>query len=154
MVILGKKGLSGVLKILLDLIFYAGILLAGGLWFVMKFIFDHYYIRLSWYYFSFLYVIFMISGILGLFIVNEVRRIFKALNDQNPFSPRNVKSLKKIAWLSFGICSVYIAKSIWDFSIQTVLVTLIFFLAGLFMLVLSEVFMQAVEAKMENDLTI
>ena len=154
MIILGKKGLSGILKILLDIIFYAGILMAGGLWFVMNYIFDHYYIRLTLRYFTFLYVIFMITGILGLFIVYEVRRIFKSLNDQNPFSRGNVKSLKRIAWFSFGICVLYTVKSIWDFSFQTVLVTVVFLIAGLFMLVLSEVFRQAVEAKIENDLTI
>jgi hypothetical protein len=154
MVILGKKGLSGILKFLLDISFFGGIVLAVGLWIFIVPIHDYYYLADQWNYFSIQFATFMAAGTLGLFIVNDVRRIFRSINDHTPFSRENEKALKRIAYFCFAIAAVFVIKTIFGYSVLSVLFLIVFILAGLFMIVLSEVFREAVDAKIENDLTI
>lgn len=153
MVIIGKKGLSGIVKRLLDLIFLGGIgifiSLPWSLPWYMKTIYrdsnENYYFLLG-----FLYI----SGFVCLVLVNEVRKIFKTLNRRNPFMMDNVKSLHRIAVACFIIAAAYIVKIFFYNSVLTMIITMVFIIAGLFSIVLAEVFRQAVEVKEENDLTI
>lgn len=153
MVIIGQKGLSGVVKRLLDLIFLGGvgiyISLPWSLPWYMKTIYrdssENYYFLLG-----FLYI----SGLVCLVLVNEVRKIFKTLNRRNPFMMDNVKSLNRIAVACFIIAAAYIVKIFFYNSVLTMIITMVFIIAGLFSIVLAEVFRQAVEVKEENDLTI
>lgn len=153
MVIIGEKGLSGIVKRLLDLIFLGGIgifiSLPWSLPWYMETIYrdsnENYYFLLG-----FLYI----SGFVCLVLVNEVRKIFKTLNRRNPFMMDNVKSLNRIAVSCFLIAAAYVVKIFFYNSVLTVILTMVFIIAGLFSIVLAEVFRQAVEVKEENDLTI
>ena len=66
----------------------------------------------------------------------------------------NVKSLKRIAVSSFIIAAAYIIKIFTFHSFLTVILAMVFVIAGFFSIILAEVFRQAVAVKEENELTI
>ena len=66
----------------------------------------------------------------------------------------NVKSLNRIGWSCFIIAAAYILKIFFYNSVLTVIITMVFIIAGLLSIVLAEVFRQAIAVKEENDLTI
>jgi hypothetical protein len=153
MIILGEKGLSGYIKKLLILV------LAGGLCIILSLPYS-----LNWYIndlrnynpeiYYFLLGFLYYTGILCLWIVFEMNKIFKTLNRKNPFMMDNVISLRKMSLAAFLITAAYIIKIIFYNSFLTIIITMIFIIAGLFLIILAEVFKQAVEFKEENDLTI
>ena len=56
--------------------------------------------------------------------------------------------------LSFIICGITLVRLVFVITPATLIIILVFFIAGLFSIVLSQVFAQAVSYKEENDLTI
>lgn len=151
--IIDKRGLSGYVNILLHLVFAGGL----GIMLTLPFLLDWYFGRL---YFpaqrSFYFLLFFLyfTGAFCLWIVFEMIRIFKTLNRKNPFMMDNVTSLRRMAFAAFVIAAAYLLKIILFNSFLTMIITMIFIIAGLFLVILSEVFKQAVEFKEENDLTI
>jgi hypothetical protein len=162
MLILDEKGLSGIVKRFLDLIYIGGIAITLTLpislkWyldFILSGIGEGYFMtgRRERYYF--LLVFLFITGVLALIIVNEIRKIFKTLNKKNPFIMDNAISLKRVAVSSFLISFAYVIKIIFYNSFFTIIIAMIFVIAGLFSIILAEVFRQAAVVKQENDLTI
>ena len=151
MQILDEKGLSGMVKRLLDLIFLGGAAVILGLPFFVKWYADLMHEATSfWFLLPFLYV----TGLLAFLIVYEIRRIFKTLNRRNPFKMDNVNSLKRMAFASFGIAAAYVVKIILFNSFLTIVLAMAFVIVGLFCIILAEVFHQAVTVKEENDLTV
>lgn len=153
MVILGERGLSGLVKWILDFIFLGGlgiyITLPVALKWYMNTIYrtntENYYFLLG-----FLYL----TGIVCLGLVYEMRKIFKTLNRKNPFMLDNVKSLNRVGVACFIIAAAYIIKIFCYNSVLTAIIAMVFIIAGLFAVVLAEVFRQAVTVKEENDLTV
>lgn len=153
MMIIGEKGLSGFVKLLMDVVFWGGI----GIYALVPLV-------LNWYFemtsrednenYYFLLIFLYVTGFFALMILNETRKIFKTLNRHNPFMMDNVKSLKRVSIACFVISAAYIVKMIFYNSIFTMIVMMGFIIAGLFAVIISEVFKQAVEVKEENDLTI
>jgi hypothetical protein len=66
----------------------------------------------------------------------------------------NVKSLRMISIMCYAISVCFIVKIIFYNSFLTIIIAMMFIIAGLFCTILSEVFRQAVIVKEENDLTI
>ena len=151
--ILDDKGLSGVVKRFLDVVFIGGI----GIFIALPYITKWYLEKLGdvtsekyWFLLPFLYI----TGFLALLIVNELRRIFGTLNKRNPFTMRNVTSLRRMAIASLLISAAYIVKIFLFNSFLTIILAMVFVIAGLFCIILAEVFRQAVIVKEENDLTV
>jgi hypothetical protein len=98
----------------------------------------------------------LVSGILSVYILWELRRIFRTLvnRESNPFIASNVSSLRRIAAASAAISITYVLKCLYWFTMATGIIIIIFALAALFCLVLADVFEQAVFYKQENDLTV
>lgn len=153
MVILDEKGLSGMVKKLLDTVLWGGIAIYIGLPFLLRWYMDKIYI-ISGENYAFLMIILYITGLPALSIVRDLREIFRTINRHNPFMMDNVHSLRRIAAASFVISFAYIFKIIFYNSFLTIIITMLFVIAGLFSVILAEVFKQAVEVKEENDLTI
>ncbi|MDP4159754.1 MAG: DUF2975 domain-containing protein [Bacillota bacterium] len=153
MVILDEKGLSGLVKRILDMVFLGGLGILITLPFVLKWYMNALYLTTSENY-NFLLGFLYITGIVCLGLVNEIRKIFKTLNRRNPFMMDNVKSLNRVGWACFIIAAAYILKIFLYNSVLTAIITMVFIIAGLFSIVLAEVFRQAIEVKEENDLTI
>lgn len=161
MKILSDHGLSGCVKILLDLAFFGGLLIYITLPFCLK---DYLNLisldRNKSYYSSgnenyyFLLVLLYITGFFCLVLVFEMIKIFKTINNRNPFQMNNSRSLRKISACSFAIAAAYIVKIFIYNSFLTIIIAMVFILAGLFTIILAELFKQAVIYKEENDLTI
>ena len=152
--IVGQKSLSSFVKSMLDLILIGGV----GIFLTLP-------VSLKWYsaitfenissdIYWFLLVLLYVTGAFAIFIVYEIRRIFKSLDGNNPFIMENVKSLNKMGVYSFLISLCYTSKIIFFNSIATMIIVMIFVIAGFFSIILAEVFRQAVETKQENDLTV
>ncbi|NLL06505.1 MAG: DUF2975 domain-containing protein [Clostridiaceae bacterium] len=153
MQVLGEKGLSGAVKLLLDGVFIGGLAVFVSLPLSLKLAFDLIKSTFDENYY-FLLVFFYLTGIFALKLVYEIRKIFKNLNKRNPFIIDNVKSLKSMSFSSFVISAAYGVKIVFYPSILTITLAMVFVILGLFLIVLAEVFHQAVIVKEENDLTI
>jgi len=102
-----------------------------------------------------------------IFILYSLRRILKSVIKEGPFNRNNVKSLKNISYSCFFITICYLINFFYNnqyksFSvinidssgIHTDTEFLIFFFAGCLILILAQVYKQAVEVKEENDYTV
>lgn len=96
----------------------------------------------------------LMSGFASVFIMYQLKCIFKTLIDDNPFVMDNAVSLRKIAAASFIIAVIYVVKAFMLFTPATFVIIVIFVTAGLFCLTLMSVFTAAVRFKEENSLTI
>ncbi|MDP4180100.1 MAG: DUF2975 domain-containing protein [Bacillota bacterium] len=152
MAILDEKGLSGLVKLFLDLVFIGGIGILISLPVTLRWCFDH--IRLEGENYYFALGLLYLTGIMCLVILFEMKRIFKALNKRDPFIIGNVKSLNRISLMSYLISVCYLIKIVLYNSFLTIIIAMVFIIAGLFCTILAEVFRQAVIVKEENDLTI
>ncbi|MCL2838606.1 MAG: DUF2975 domain-containing protein [Oscillospiraceae bacterium] len=150
-----------VTKIVVDIMFYGGILaclatpwivvhlfglteiyLAQGCVFAISSTFIH------------LTAIFFLSGVCGVYILWQFKKLFKTLLGGNPFVPANVNCFRKIAVASLIIAILFAIRCIIYFTFASAVVVVIFALATLFCLTLKDLFKQAVDHKQENDLTV
>lgn len=156
MKIISKKGVSGLVELMLTVILWSGFTIWLTIpWSLTRLIpiFKPFQEFNTTYRF-FITAILYITGIPSLCIVYEIRQCFKSVNDNNPFIYRNVKSLNRIGYLSFFIAICYIIKIFIYPTILTIVISMIFVIAGFFGIVLAEVFRLATVTKEENDLTI
>lgn len=113
-------------------------------------------------------ILILTIGIISTFlIVFDLKKILKTIIKSNPFVLSNVKSLYKISVECFIITGCYLANILFNFKnhiykfiyvdsnfIHTDTEPIIFFLAGIFILILAAVFKEAIKYKEENDYTI
>lgn len=139
-------------KRLLDVMYYVGILLTITIpiifLYVGKFIpvFQTYYLIQC--------ILYMLSGVFCLKIVYELRSMFITVLMEEPFVDKNVKSLKVMGKCSFIIALLSVVRLPLSPTPATVVIILVFSIAGLFSIVLCQVFEKAIQYKLENDLTI
>lgn len=139
-------------KRLLDLMFYTGILLTLSIPFLFRWVgrflesFRRYYLPQT--------ILYMLSGVLCLLIVRELRRMFSTVLADNAFVAENAHSLKRMGKCSFFIALLSLIRIFYAPTPATVVIILVFAIAGLFCIVLCQVFEKAVQYKEENDLTI
>ena len=153
MKILDERGLSGIVKRFLDLILLGGIAIVLALPVLLNWYMDFlqgYISEKYWFLLPFLYI----TGALAILIVNELRRIFKTLNRRDPFRRDNVKSFERLSACCFAIAFFYCVKIFVFNSFLTIILFMVFIIGGFFLLILAEIFRQAVAVKEENDLTI
>lgn len=96
----------------------------------------------------------LLSGAASVYIMYQLKRIFKTVTQNDPFVIENAVALKKISAASFIIAGIYIIKAFLLFTPATFVIILIFIIARLFCLTLMNVFTAAVNFKEENSLTI
>ncbi len=99
-------------------------------------------------------VLFSASGIMSALILRELRHIFKTVLDNDCFVMTNVDSLRRMASCAFGIAILSAVRLIFVITPATFVIIIVFFIAGLFSITLSQVFEKAVTYKQENDFTI
>ena len=139
-------------KYLLDAMFYIGIVLTAAIP-VLFYIFGKYIAAFRQYY-LFQCVIYMASGVMALVIVRELRKMFLTVLADNPFVMENADSLKKMGKCSFFIALLSLIRFPVSLTPATAVIIIVFTIAGLFSVVLCQVFEKAVQYKLENDLTI
>ena len=112
-------------------------------------------------------ILFFIGTSSLVFILYSLRKILKSLIKAGPFNVGIVKSLKNIALSCFTITICYLINFFYNnqfksfrlieidpTGIHTDTEFLIFFFAGCFVLILAQIYKQAVEVKEENDFTV
>ncbi len=147
-----KRVLTRGVKVLLDFMFYAGMLVTASLPFSIRWI-SRYYAPLDEHYEETV-IIYFVLGVSALVLIRELRRIFRTVLDEDCFVMENVVSLRKMGNWSFFIAGMSVVRSIVYMTIAMFVVILVFVIAGLFSKVLAMVFEEAVRYKEENDLTI
>lgn len=148
----GEK-LIRITKILLDVMFYSGIIVIVTLPLTLKYAGSHYSRAFQEYYILML-VIFALSGVCGVVIVGQLRKMMRTVVRKNCFVYENVKSLEVMGITSAVIVILFFIKCFFLPTPATFIIVLTFFIAGLFSKVLSFVFQEAIRYKEENDLTI
>lgn len=147
-----KLDLAKWTKLLLDFMFYCGIVVTVTLPFTLNFAGRYYEpVRKSY---EESVIIYFVLGIAALVLVGELRKIFKTVLAEDCFVEENVRSLRKMGNWSFFIAVMSIVRCIVYVTIAMGVVILVFIIAGLFSKVLAMVFEEAVRYKEENDLTI
>ena len=99
-------------------------------------------------------IILFISGLCALYILWQLRILFKSLTDGNPFTKANVSCFRKCAVASFLIALTSVIRIILWWTMAASVIVLVFGMLSLFCLTLKDVFKQAVAYKEENDGTI
>jgi hypothetical protein len=150
-----KTGLFRYMKVTLDVLLILGIFIVIALPFVVHWLPNDLFNR---YFFSnselFSTVFIEVCGILFWVVINEIRKIFKSLDEDEPFVSHNVLHLTRCAWLFLILSALFVLKTIVDFTLLSPVMMIALFIAGLFCRVLAEVFDKAIKVKNENDLTI
>ncbi len=140
-------------KLILDIMFFTGIIVLLTLPIWLRFAGTHYSKDIEIHYLAML-IVFAVSGLNGILIVNELRKMMKTVLEANCFVEDNVKSLRRMARYSLVISIFFFIKVLLVPTPATLIIILVFFIAALFSVVLSCVFQEAVNYKDENDLTI
>ena len=152
--VLGKNGIGKFLKIFLIILFIFMIP-----WIILSpFLLHH--TRKVMYSMLIIYP----NGVLLLEIVYEFIKLFKSLEDSNPFNYLNVKTLNQTSLLSFIICilwfidlllMVFIIKNYYiNYIIVLAFLAFLFLGVSISLYILAELFRKATIYKEENDLTI
>ncbi len=96
-------------------------------------------------------------GICCLYIVFEVTKVFTSISNGDPFVTSNEVALKKIAVTCEVIALSLFIKTTLDYTVfftSSIIIMLVFLIAGLCAYVFSQLFKQSVFLKEENDMTI
>lgn len=147
-----RLNVTKITKWILDFMFYAGIAVLLTLPFSLKLIgnyFPHYQI-----FYVPMLILFAVSGVFAILIIRELRQMFETVLREDCFVKRNVRSLKHMGSYSFCIALISVCRLMIVITPATLVIILVFVIAGLFSYVLASVFDQAITYKLENDLTI
>lgn len=147
-----KNVMHRITKILVDIMFYLGIICVIAVPFLSDFISRLYgcgeYTKIP------MTVVLAASGILAVYILFNLKSMYKTLLSGNPFILENVLHFKKMAVSCILISAIYLIKCIFMFTIATLIIIIVFAIGSLFCLTLMDLFAQAIDFKEENDLTI
>lgn len=99
-------------------------------------------------------ILLMGAGVFSLLILWELHKMMGTVLRGDSFVEANVLSLRKMGIYAFLVAALMAGWCALFFTMTSLVVVLVFFIAGLFSLVLARVFGQAVAYKQENDLTI
>ena len=135
-------------KHLLDGMFGLGVLLTASIPIFFSWV-GKYFINFRIYYIP-LTILYVLSGILCLMILWQLRHMFDTVLADDA----NTISLQKMPRYSLFISLLSALRLPFSPTPATVFIMIVFFIAALFSMVLSQVFAKAVQYKKENDLTI
>lgn len=138
-------------KIAVDILFYLSIICTA----LVPFIADPFFI---WFvgevYLKLFTACVALSGLCCVYILFNLKQMYSSLLVGNPFIDKNVGHLRKMAVACAVIAAIYLVKCIFLFTIATVIIVFIFIVGTLFCLTLKDLFKQAINYKLENELTI
>ena len=139
----GKKSLSFYMKLLLIVIMAITAAVVAALPWVVEM-----YLKIDYGIYNsqartVLLIVLYPCGICAFFVENELRRIFKTLEDMNPFIEANVKSLNRMGFLMVVVFAMFIVKIALLNTIMTMISAFAFIILAIFCFVLADVFRQA-----------
>lgn len=114
------------------------------------------------------YIMIIITGLIALFIIYQFIKIFKNLKSNILFSEDNAKRLNTVSSSCFIISVLYLIIAIFIFLIMSrlmeefiyyvfifsIMLMVIFFVVGIGIKILREIYIKAIKYKEENDFTI
>lgn len=139
-------------KVLLDVMYYIGMVVTIGIPVMFHYVgryieaFQRFYVAQC--------VLYMLSGVFCLKIVHELRKMFITVLNEDAFVDENARSLKIMGKCAFITALLSVARLPLAPTPATVVIIIVFSIAGLFSIVLCQVFEKAIQFKLENDLTI
>jgi hypothetical protein len=139
-------------KICIDILFYVGIICCVMIPFSSKWLTSYFYVVNEQA--TFVKAILLSSGAAVVYILWQMKVIFRTLMQGNPFIHANVSCLRKIAVSCMVISIIYFVKMIFMPTISTIVIAAIFVVACLLCLTLKDLFKQSIYYKDENDLTV
>jgi len=146
------RAIHYVTKILLDIMFYGGIVACIVLPFVLPMLMAFLGVSMQ---FRVAYTLILLSsGMCSVYIVYQLKRIFQTLLGRNPFVMQNVSCLRKCAVASALIALVFAIRLYLWFTIASSIIVVIFSLLSLFSITIKDLFKQAVAYKEETDWTV
>lgn len=140
-------------KLILDFMFFSGIMVVVTLPWTLNLAGRYYDAVILEQYVPMLLTL-AVSGIFGILIVSQLRKMMETVVNGSCFVYENVKSLRLMTRFSLYITAAFLLEMFFVPTIAAVVIAVIFFVAALFSQVLSQVFGEAVRYKEENDLTI
>jgi hypothetical protein len=132
--------------------FYAGILACAALPFLLPVIVET--LEYPSYRVNLYTAVLLPSGICTVYILYQLKAMFKTLVGGEPFVEKNVSCLRKCGMASFALAVIFLIRIILEFTVTSVFIIAIFAVLGLFSLTLKDLFKQAVFYKEENDWTV
>ncbi len=99
-------------------------------------------------------LLFLLAGAASVLILYELRRMVRTVLADECFVRSNVRSLRRMAVYAFAIAVLMLVRLLVFFTPGLLAIVCVFLLAGLFSLVLAQVFDRAVSYKQDDDLTI
>ncbi len=147
-----KSIIHYITKICIDILFYAGILCCCLVPFLSIWMKNYFYVSNEKT--LFMIIILLSSGISAVYILWQMKVIFKTLLQGNPFIHANVSCLRKIAISCLIIAIIFFIKMFFMPTISTMVIIAIFIVACLLCLTLKDLFKQSIYYKDENDLTV
>ena len=150
MKIVGKNGLGNILKIILQICFWGGIVFLILLLIILKNI-------------SIFEIMLYLIGITMLVIVKQFIELFNSLKIEKPFCENTVKKMNTASIASGIMTGLFFIETIYKFALDNsdikincilVFMTILFLGVAIALYILAELFRQATEYKSENDLTI
>lgn len=139
-------------KLMLDVMYYVGMMITLFIPVIFNYVGRYIIVFKKFYLVQ--CILYMFSGVLCLLIVHELRKMFITVISDNAFVEENAGSLKKMGKSSFIISALSIIRLPFSPTPATVVIMIVFAIAGLFSIVLCQVFEKAIQYKVENDLTI
>lgn len=147
-----KSVVHYITKICIDILFYVGIVCCLLIPFSSGWMMNYFYVQNERA--LFMKTILFLSAAAAVYILWQMKVIFKTLMQGNPFIHANVSCLRKIAVSCFVISFIYFIKMIFMPTISTIVIIAIFIVACLLCLTLKDLFKQSIYYKDENDLTV
>ncbi len=143
--------LKRITKILVSAIFYTGIIvtISVPLWASVF----YRYVNLEHRHYNFMTFMLILSGACAVYILYNLKLIFNTLNS-DPFIEKNIKCLFNMGKVCFVIFVIYVVKLIFLPTLASVIIIVVFGMAGLFCLTIKDLFATAVQFKQDNDMTI
>ncbi len=140
-------------KAAVDVLFYLSIVCTIMVPFVASWLFDWINYSNSEYLTVFTIILF-ISGLCCVYILFNLKQMYRSLLVGNPFVDKNVNHLRKIAVSCSIVALIYAVKCLFLFTFAAIVISMIFVVGTLFCLTLKDLFKQAINYKLENELTI
>jgi len=123
-------------KIVVDIFFYLGIITVVSVPFIIPKIIKN--LNLSQSLILPTIITLLLSGACAVYIIFQLKKMFKTLTSGNPFVVKNTICLKNMAIAAFIISIIYLYKLTYWFTPATVIIVLVFLVAGLFCLTLED----------------
>ncbi len=146
-----KELLKSITKTLVSAIFYIGIIvtISVPLWAGVF----YRYVNLEHRHYNFMTFMLILSGACAVYILYNLKLIFKTLTS-DPFIEKNIKCLFNMGKVCFVIFAIYVIKLIFLPTLASVIIIVVFGMAGLFCLTIKDLFASAVQFKQDSDMTI